>query len=97
MADEVVRAFLLWLPGGTLAPFLVSWLTGASPRMAVVEASIFAFCGLLVYPTVLGLISARFVDDPNVESLFVMGFVLAALTLVGFRRRTRQLQRGRYS
>ena len=97
MSGEVLRAFLLWLPAGTLIPFLVSWRTGASLRLAVIEASIFALGGLLIYPTLLGMISARFVDQPNPELLFLFGFMLATLTLVAFRWRMRQLQRGRYS
>ncbi|MCM8748117.1 hypothetical protein NET02_03075 [Thermomicrobiaceae bacterium CFH 74404] len=97
MSDEVLRAFLLWLPAGTLVPFLLCWRTGSSARLAVIEATIFALGGLLIYPTLLGLISARFFDRPNPEVLFVFGFLLATLTLLGFRRRMRQLQRGRYS
>lgn len=95
---EVVRAFLLWLPGGTILPFVVSRLTGADTRLALIEAAIFALGSLLVYPTLLGLLSARFVHWQQagtwVEALFVGGFVLAALTIIVMRRATRRLQRG---
>ncbi|MCX7623514.1 MAG: hypothetical protein RMK01_03120 [Thermomicrobium sp.] len=94
---ELLRAVLLWLPGGTIVPFLVARLTGAETRAALVEATIFALGGLLVYPTLLGLLSARFVDwhaaSSWIELLFVGGFLLAAATLVVMRRATRRLQR----
>lgn len=98
---ELLRAFLLWLPGGTFAPFLVSRLTGADNRLAVIESAIFALCGLLLYPTLLGLLSARFVawqsGNLPVELLFVAGFVLAALTLLAMRRATQRIKRGTYT
>jgi len=97
MSGEVLRALLLWLPAGTLIPFLVSWRTGAPPHLAAIEASIFALGGLLIYPTLLGMISARFLDRPNPELLFLFGFMLATLTILAFRWRMRQLQRGRFS
>jgi hypothetical protein len=75
----------------------VSWRTGASLRLAIVEASIFALTGLLIYPTLLGLAGARFVDYQTVEILFIVSFALAAVTLVGFRRRLRKLEQGRFS
>ncbi|MCX2726170.1 hypothetical protein OO015_01465 [Thermomicrobium sp. 4228-Ro] len=96
--SEVIRAFLLWLPGGTVLPFVVSRLTGADTRLAMIEAAIFALGSLLVYPTLLGLLSARFVQwqaaGAWVETLFLGGFALAALTIVVMRRATRRLQRG---
>lgn len=98
---ELLRAFLLWLPGGTFAPFLVSRLTGADNRLAVIESAIFALCGLLVYPTLLGLLTARFVawetGAASVELLFAGGFVLAALTLVAIRRATHRIKRGAHT
>jgi len=96
LPSELLRAFLVWLPGGTILPFLLSKLTGADTRQAFIEAVIFALAGLLVYPTLFGLLSARFVDWSTtgawVESLFIAGFLAAALTLVVMRRTTRRLQ-----
>lgn len=96
MAD-IGRAFFLWLPGGTLLPFIVSRLTGADTRMALIEAGIFALGGLLVYPTFLGLVTARFVNWGSaaawIELLFLAGFFLAALTILAMRRATQRIQR----
>jgi len=99
MSSEIVRAFLLWLPAGTIVPFLLSWRTGASLRLAAIEASIFALTSLVIYPTLLGLAGARFVDfqTVEVEVLFVVSFALAVATLVGFRRRLRQMEQGRFA
>ncbi|MDI3340381.1 MAG: hypothetical protein QJR03_07580 [Sphaerobacter sp.] len=84
--DETARAFLIWVPAGTLLPFLVSRLTGADWRSSTIEAALFAALGLLIYPTMLALIVVHIVGYPNVELLFLAGFALAALTVVGYRR-----------
>jgi len=98
LTAEWLRAFLIWLPAGTLGPYIVSRWRGADPRLAIIEAGIFALSGLLLYPTLLGLLSARFIDWQRgtvpVESLFVAGFFLAGLTIVLMRRATHRLQRG---
>lgn len=97
-AGEWLRALLLWLPAGTLGPFIISRVTGADQRLALIEAAVFALCGLLLYPTLLGLLSARFIEwqrgELPVEALFVTGFLLASVTLVLMRRASRRLQRG---
>lgn len=85
MNDGAV-AVLIWLPAGTILPFIVSRLTGADRQAAIIEAAIFAFFGLLLYPTLFGLLIVRFVSAPNVEILFGAGFVVAALTVIGYRR-----------
>lgn len=84
--SETAAAFLIWLPAGTLVPFAVSLLTGADRQQAVIEAALFAVLGLLIYPTMLALITVRFVGRPNIALLFLIGFALAALTVVGYRR-----------
>ncbi len=98
LTAEWLRAFLIWLPAGTLGPYIVSRWRGADPRLAIIEAGIFALSGLLLYPTLLGLLSARFIDWQRgtvpIESLFVAGFFLAGLTIVLMRRATHRLQRG---
>ncbi len=98
---ELLRAFFLWLPGATVAPFVVSRLTGADSRLAGIESAIFALCGLLIYPTLLGLLSARFVaweaGAAPVELLFAGGFVLAAFTLVAIRRARHRIKQGSHT
>jgi hypothetical protein len=84
---EIETAFLIWLPSGTVLPFLISKLTGSDWRGAFIEASLFAALGLLIYPTALALMTARFVEHTNVTPLFLGGYTLAALTLLLFRRR----------
>lgn len=84
--SEAETALIIWLPAGTLLPFLISRLTGSDWRGATIEAALFAAFGLLIYPTLLALISVRFFDRPNIEALFLAGFALAALTVLGFRR-----------
>lgn len=80
-------AALLWLAAGTVLPWLLSRLTGADARAALIEAAIFATFGLLIYPTMFALIAARFVDQPSVNLLYALGFVAAALTVYGYRVR----------
>ncbi|HUZ00394.1 MAG TPA: hypothetical protein VMU89_08585 [Thermomicrobiaceae bacterium] len=80
-------AALLWLAAGTIVPWLVSRLTGADSRAALIEAAIFAAFGLLIYPTMFALIIARFVSQPNINLLYLLGFVAAALTVYGYRVR----------
>ncbi|MCS7246032.1 MAG: hypothetical protein NZ696_00240 [Thermomicrobium sp.] len=95
---DIVRALALWLPAGTLGPYLGSRLTGADQRTAFLEAIIFALGGLLVYPTLLGLVTARFIDwqatSIPVESLFVGGFLCATVTLILMRRAAHRLRAG---
>jgi len=98
LSTEWLRALLIWLPAGTLGPYIVSRWRGADPRLAIIEAGIFALSGLLIYPTLLGLLSARFIDwqrgSVPIESLFVTGFLFAGLTIVLIRRAMYRIQRG---
>jgi hypothetical protein len=87
--SDVAAAFLIWLPTGTLLPFVVSRLTGAGWRGAFIEASIFACLGLLIYPTMLALITIRFVKLSSPEPLFIAGYLLAFGTLLFYRHRDR--------
>ncbi|HVX30759.1 MAG TPA: hypothetical protein VHA53_09795 [Nitrolancea sp.] len=87
--SDVAAAFLIWLPTGTLLPFVVSRLTGAGWRGAFIEASIFACLGLLIYPTMLALLTIRFIHYDSPEPLFIAGYLLAFLSLLLYRRRAR--------
>ena len=93
--SESAQALFIWLPAGTLLPFLVARLTGADWRGALVEASLFATLGLLLYPTLIALLIVRFVGQPNVVPLFLGGFALAFLSLLLFRRRANRRRRWR--
>lgn len=93
--SEVTAAFVIWLPTGTVLPFLVSRLTGAVWRTAFIEASLFAALGLLIYPTMLALLTARFVHITSSDPLFIASYVMAALTLIYFRKRSHAPRRYR--
>lgn len=84
---ETARALLIWLPAGTLLPFFISRLTGSDWRGAFLEACLFIALGLLLYPTLLGLIAVGIYGVPNVDILYLIGYALATLTLIGIRRR----------
>lgn len=85
--SETASAFLIWLPAGTLLPFIISRLTGSDWQEALIEASLFAVLGLLIYPTLFALMVTHTIGYPNIESLFVAGFALAGLTVIGYRRK----------
>jgi hypothetical protein len=87
--SDITAAFLIWLPTGTLLPFFVSRLTGAGWRGAFIEASIFACLGLLIYPTMFALLIAPFITLSSADPLFIAGYLLAFLTLLLFRRKSR--------
>ena len=86
--SEVTAAFVIWLPTGTLLPLIISKLTGAEWRGAFIEASLFACLGLFIYPTMLALITVRFVHLSSVEPLFVASYALSALSVLYYRRRS---------
>ncbi len=86
---DVTAAFVIWLPTATVLPLLVSKLTGADWRSACIEACLFAALGLLIYPTMLALVTARFVHLASPAPLFIGGYVMAALSLLYYRRRSR--------
>ena len=90
--SEAAVTLLIWLPAATLLPFVVSLATGSNWRGAVIEATLFAALGLLIYPTLLALVGSAFTRSPNINALFVTGFALAALSVVLLRRQSR----GRY-
>ena len=93
--SETAAAFFIWLPTATVLPFVISKLTGSEWRGAFIEASLFAALGLLIYPTMLALITARFVHVTSATPLFIGGYILAALSLLYYRRRSRGPQRYR--
>lgn len=84
--SESTRALVIWLPAGTLLPYIISRLTGADRHGAIIEAAIFATFGLLIYPTLFALLTVRFIAHEYVDALFAAGYLLAALTVVGYRR-----------
>lgn len=86
MSQSPLAAFA-WLAAGTVLPWLVSLLTGADVRGALIEAAIFATFGLVIYPTMFALIGARFVAQPNINVLYALGFVASAVTVYGYRVR----------
>ncbi len=91
----MAAAFFIWLPTATVLPFAISKLTGAEWRGAFIEASLFAALGLLIYPTMLALVTARFVRPSSPTPLFIGGYALAALSLLYYRRRSRGPQKYR--
>ena len=86
--SEATAALVIWLPTGTLLPLIISKLTGAEWRGAFIEASLFAALGLLIYPTMLALLTAHFVHLSSADPLFVASYVLATLSLLYYRRRS---------
>jgi hypothetical protein len=53
--SELLAAFLIWLPLGTLVPLLIARVTGSDWRGALIEASFFATMGLIVFPILIAL------------------------------------------
>ena len=90
--SEAAVTLLIWLPAATVLPFVVALATGSNWRGAIIEAALFAALGLLIYPTLIALVISAFTRDPNINALFITGFVLAALSVVLLRRQAR----GRY-
>ncbi len=88
MSDSTA-AFVIWLPAGTLLPFLISKLTGAQWRTAFIEASLFAALALLIYPTMLALMTAHFVHITSANPLFIGSYIMATLSLLYYRRRSK--------
>jgi hypothetical protein len=86
--SDLMMALLIWFPLGTIVPFVVSKLTGADWRGALIEASIFATMGLLVFPILLALLISIVNTSPNVDLIFGISYVLAAITVLIFRRQT---------
>ncbi len=87
MSDNTA-AFAIWLPAATLLPLIISKLTGAEWRSAFIEMSLFACLGLFIYPTMLALMTIRFVSWTSPEPLFIGGYLLSALSLLYYRRRS---------
>jgi len=85
--SETIWALGVWLPLGTLLPFVVARLTGNDWRGALIEASIFACFGLLVYPIFFALILVRLTAHPLVQLYFLLGWICAVLTSLGYRRK----------
>lgn len=93
--SDLTAAFAIWLPAGTLLPLAISKLTGASWRSAVIEACIFACLGLFIFPTMLALLTARFVHVRSANPLFIGSYVLTTLCLLYYRRRSHPPSRWR--
>ena len=86
--SDTTAAFAIWLPTATIVPLIVSKLTGAEWRSAFIEMSLFACLGLFIYPTMLALMTIRFVHWSSTDPLFVGGYFLATLSVLYYRRRS---------
>jgi ABC-type enterochelin transport system permease subunit len=91
--SDVTAALIIWLPLGTIVPLIVSRLTGADWRGALIEASIFATMGLIVFPILIALVVAIFTRDPNVDVIFGVSYLLAILSVLLFRRQSNKTRR----
>jgi hypothetical protein len=89
---EIWIALGIWMPLGTIVPLIVSRLTGADWRGALIEASIFAIMGILIFPILFALTLALMFGQPNVDLIFAVSYVLATLCVVGFRRRANKAE-----
>ncbi len=85
--SDIWLAIGVWLPLGTIVPLIVSKLTGSDWRGAFIEASIFAIIGLLILPILFALTLALIFGKPNVDLIFGISYLLAALSVLMFRRR----------
>jgi cellulose synthase/poly-beta-1,6-N-acetylglucosamine synthase-like glycosyltransferase len=94
--SDLFAAFFIWLPLGTVVPLLVARFTGSDWRGAVIEASLFATMGLVVFPILLALIIAIWTTDPNVHMIFAVSFGLAIVTNLVFRRQATKGRKHRH-
>lgn len=85
--SEIWIALGIWMPLGTIVPFILSRLTGSDWRGAFIEASIFAIMGILIFPFFFALTLALIFGEPNVDLIFAISYALAALCVLWFRRR----------
>ncbi|TVR72851.1 MAG: hypothetical protein EA415_09045 [Sphaerobacteraceae bacterium] len=85
--SDIWLALGVWLPLGTIVPLIVSRMTGSDWRGALIEASIFAIIGLLILPILFALTLALMFGQPNVDLIFGISYILAAISVLMFRRR----------
>ncbi len=88
--SDITFALAIWLPLGTIVPLVLSRVTGADWRGAVIEASLFATIGLLILPITFALVAAAFVSQPNVDLIFAVSYVLALGCVLAFRRHSNE-------
>jgi hypothetical protein len=86
--SDVTAALVIWLPLATVVPLIISKVTGADWRGAVIEAAIFATMGLLIFPILIALAVAIFTRSPNVDAIFAVSYVLAIGCVLLFRRQS---------
>jgi ABC-type enterochelin transport system permease subunit len=84
--SELFVALGIWLPLGTIVPLVLSRLTGADWRGALIEASLFATIGVLILPILFALTIAPLLREPNVDLIFAVSYVLALICVLLFRR-----------
>ncbi|MEX2426230.1 MAG: hypothetical protein WD401_05630 [Thermomicrobiaceae bacterium] len=89
--SEVAIALGIWLPLGTVGPFILSRVTGADWRGAFIEACIFATLGVLIFPIMIAMTFALFTRSPNVDIVFAISYILGAISILLFRRRSNRL------
>ncbi len=93
--SEVVVALGIWMPLGTLAPLILSRLTGADWRGAFIEASIFATMGILIFPILFALTLGLIIGQPNVDLVFAISYLLALGCVLLFRRQSNKAEMSR--
>jgi hypothetical protein len=84
--SDITMALAVWLPLGTIVPLILSRLTGSDWRGALIEASIFATLGVLIFPITLALTFALVVRSPNVDLIFAASYILGVICILLFRR-----------
>lgn len=84
--SDLSAALIIWLPLGTIVPFVVARLTGADWRGAFIEASIFATLGIIIFPITLAFIFATFTRDPNIDLIYALSYALAVICILLLRR-----------
>lgn len=85
--SDTIWALGVWLPLCTLLPFVVARLTGNDWRGAMIEALLFASFGMMIYPLLFALILVHFSAHPLVQLYYLLGWIAAALTSLGYRRK----------
>lgn len=85
--SDTIWALGVWLPLCSLLPFAVARLTGSDWRGALIETLLFACFGMLIYPILWALILVRLTSHPLVQLYYLLGWICAALTSIGYRRK----------
>jgi hypothetical protein len=86
MMTDTIVALAIWMPLGTVVPFVLAKLTGSDWRGAFIEASIFAIIGILIFPILFALALGVIFGQPNVDVIFAISYVLALGCVLLFRR-----------